>query len=59
MAVILAGGVALSIVILSIGELFHDGHITDTEATTIATILGAGIGAIATFLGGRDNGGDR
>jgi len=55
-AIILAVGISLAIIILSVGEFFHDGHISETEANTISTILGAGIGALATFLGGRLNG---
>jgi membrane protein DedA with SNARE-associated domain len=56
-AVILAVGVTGSLLLLSFGELFHDGHLTEAETTTVSTLLGAGIGAIATYLGGRNSNG--
>ena len=50
-AIILTLGIAASIVILSVLQLVDDGHVTETESTLLATVLGAGIGAIATYLG--------
>lgn len=50
-AVIFAVGISGSILVLAIGELFHDGHLTEPETATISTVLGVGIGALATYLG--------
>jgi hypothetical protein len=52
-AIILATGVALSLIVLSVSDVFHDGHVTAEESTLLATALGAAIGAIATAMGQR------
>jgi hypothetical protein len=54
-AIILALGVTISLVLLSVMELVRDGAVTPEEATLLATGFGAAIGAIATYLGGRDD----
>lgn len=55
-AVILTISVGIAIVLLAASELDHGtaGHISTEETTLLATVLGAGIGAIATFLGTRE-----
>jgi len=53
-AIILALGAASSIVLLTVMELTRDGHVTPEEATLLSTVLGAAVGAVATYLGGRD-----
>jgi hypothetical protein len=50
-ALVLAMGTAISIVLLSINELVNAGHITASESTLYSTILGALIGALGTYLG--------
>lgn len=50
-AVILALGVSTAIIVLSINELTSAGHVSQEGATLLATVLGAAIGAIATYLG--------
>lgn len=54
-AVILALGVVASVVILAVSELDHGsaGHITETEATLLSTILGAAVGALSAYMGAR------
>jgi hypothetical protein len=58
-AIILTVGVMAVVVILAIGEVFHTGpheHLSDTESTLLSTVLGAGVGAIATYLGTHQGG---
>lgn len=55
-AIILALGIATSLILLSANEFTHNGHISGEEATTISTVLGAGIGSIATYLGVKHGG---
>lgn len=50
-AAILAAGIALAIVAICIGVATHEGTISAEESTLIATVLGAAVGAIATYLG--------
>jgi len=52
--IILAVGATTTLILLAVMELQRDGHVTDAEATLLATVLGAVIGAIATYLGGKD-----
>lgn len=58
-AIILATGVTLSLIGLTLNKILQDGHITEIESTIFSTALGAAIGAVATYLGGQDHGGDR
>jgi hypothetical protein len=54
-ALILALGVTVSLVIIAAAKLIYDGHgLTDEEAGLFATVLGAAVGALATYLGGHD-----
>jgi uncharacterized membrane protein len=50
-AVILASGVAASLVISSIGGTIRGHMLTPDEITLLSTITGAAIGAVATYLG--------
>jgi uncharacterized membrane protein YccC len=51
---ILAFGVASTIIILAINVILRDGTYTVEETTLLSTALGAMVGAVATYLGGRD-----
>ena len=51
-AVILALGIAASAVILCIETIIHAGPVSSEEATVLSTVLGASVGAVATYLGG-------
>ena len=51
--VVLAGGVALAMVALAIGAVVHSRAISISEATLLGTVLGASIGALATYVGVR------
>jgi hypothetical protein len=55
-ALILAIGAATAIVILAWSEADHQiaGHISEAESTLLATVLGAMVGAVATYLGMRE-----
>jgi hypothetical protein len=50
-AVVLAAGLAVCLVVISVAVFRTPGHLTAEEATLLSTILGAVVGAIATFLG--------
>jgi hypothetical protein len=50
-ALVLAAGVAIAVIALAVGASVHTGPISMEESTLLATVLGAAIGALATFLG--------
>lgn len=52
-AIILALGASTTIILLAVQEIIHVGHVTAEEATLLSTVLGAVVGAAATYLGGR------
>lgn len=56
-ALILALGAAVAIVLLAWSEADHQtaGHISEAESTLLATVLGAMVGAVATYLGTREH----
>lgn len=53
-AVILAAGVAVAVIITALGAALHRGPIAEAESNLLSTVLGAGVGAVATFLGGAE-----
>jgi hypothetical protein len=55
-ALVLAGGVAIAIIAIAVGAAVHSGPISAEESTLIATVLGAAVGALATFLGFHNGG---
>jgi hypothetical protein len=52
-ALVLASGVALSLIALAVGAAVHGGNPTITVAVLLAAVMGAAVGALATFLGAR------
>lgn len=50
-AIILALGVSITVVILAARKLFEDGAVTQEEVTLLSTAIGGMIGAVATYLG--------
>jgi hypothetical protein len=52
-ALILALGVMVSIVIISVGAEITSTPLTTEEQTLLSTIVGAAIGAVATYIGVR------
>jgi len=57
-AIIMAIGASIAIVLLVVETMLHVGSITSQESTVISTTLGAIIGALAVFLGAHQaNGG--
>lgn len=56
-ALVFASAIGASIVILAVGasvaEAARNRSISDAAATLLSTVLGAGVGAIATYLGTR------
>lgn len=57
-AVILATGAAVSVVLLSISILTTPGHVTGEESTLLSTVLGATVGAAAAYIGRTVSDGD-
>jgi membrane protein DedA with SNARE-associated domain len=55
-AVVLAVGVVISVTLLSVSALAAPGHLTGEESTLLSTVVGAMVGAAASYLGGRANG---
>jgi hypothetical protein len=53
-ALVLAVGIALAICAVAVGAAVHEGTVSAEESTLISTVLGAAVGALATFLGTRD-----
>ena len=51
-ALLLAFGIAASAIIICIETILHVGPATAEEATVLSTVLGASVGAVATYLGG-------
>lgn len=57
-AVILATGVTVAVIVLAVFELVSPGHVTGEESTLLSTVLGTMVGAAAGYLGtGRTTGG--
>jgi uncharacterized membrane protein len=50
-AVILALAVAVSIIIISIGAEITNQPLSSEEQTLISTVVGAALGAVATYIG--------
>ena len=53
-ALVLAAGIAIAIIAVAVGAAVHEGSVSAEESTLIATVLGAAVGALATYLGTRD-----
>jgi hypothetical protein len=54
-ALVLAAGVALATIALAIGAAVNGGNPTVTVAVLLAAVLGGAVGALATFLGARQD----
>ena len=50
-ALVLAGGAAVALVVIAVGAAVHHGPISQEESALLSTALGAAVGAIATYLG--------
>lgn len=50
-AIILAIGVASAVIVLAVETVLHSGSISTQEASLLSTVLGATVGAVATYLG--------
>jgi hypothetical protein len=58
-AIILAAGAAVTLVLLALQEVLTSARpVTEISATLLATLGGAAIGSVATYLGSRRNGKD-
>jgi uncharacterized membrane protein len=51
-AIVLALGLATTVILLALETILHRGPVSDTEAAVLSTVLGAAVGAVATYLGG-------
>lgn len=52
-AVVLSAGLAIAICTLAVGAVVHAGPISQEESNLLSTVLGAIVGAVATYLGTR------
>ena len=50
-ALVLAMGVAICVIALAVGTATQSGPISQEDATLLSTVLGAAVGAVATYLG--------
>ena len=50
-AIVLALGLAVAVVLLCLETILHRGPVSDSEAAVLSTVLGAAVGAVATYLG--------
>lgn len=54
-AVVLAAGVSIAVIVLAVGSVAINGPVSTEEATLLSTVLGAAVGAVATYLGTRSS----
>jgi hypothetical protein len=50
-ALVLAGGAVLALIVTAVGASIHRGPISAEESSLLSTALGAAVGAVATYLG--------
>jgi uncharacterized membrane protein len=50
-AVVLAGFVGLAVVVLAIGAVINGRSLSVEETAILSSVLGAAVGAVATYLG--------
>jgi hypothetical protein len=50
-ALVLAAGAAVALIVTAVGAAIHRGPISQEESSLLSTALGAAIGAAATYLG--------
>jgi len=56
-ALVLAVSVGATMIIISVETVLHSGAISQAESNVLSTVVGAVIGAVATYLGvARSNG---
>jgi NO-binding membrane sensor protein with MHYT domain len=51
-AIILAAGLSIAVVALAIGTEVTSRNLSVEEASLLSTVLGAAVGALATYMGG-------
>lgn len=51
LALILGGGAVVAVILLAVSEALTSGHVSADASTLFSTVLGALIGAVATYLG--------
>ena len=52
-AVVLAAGVSLAVIVLAIGAVVSGRALSVEETAVLSAVLGAAVGAVATYLGVR------
>lgn len=56
-ALVLAGGAGVAVIVLSVGAVVSGRTLSVEEASVLSAVLGAAVGAVATYLGlSRDEG---
>ena len=53
-ALVMAIGVSIWLILMGVNIIFQDFPISDQLSTLLSTSLGATVGALAVYLGGRD-----